>query len=206
MSVHRDRAGDGVDQPVGHVGRVGGFKHFAQHDEFVAAQAGDRVLRAQGLADALGQVDQQGVARVVSVGIVDRLETVQVEKQHREVTPAAAGAFDGLLQPVFQQDAVGQFGQGVVQCKLHQLFIGFRQRRRQRGGACFETVVQHRDDQCNGQHAQRHGGHGDGQPAGGYAGVGRHADAAGRKAGCLHARIVHADDGHAHDDGGQRPR
>ncbi|MNL78486.1 hypothetical protein D3C87_2048870 [compost metagenome] len=64
---------------------------------------------------------------MVSVGIVDRLETVQVEEQHGEVALAAGGALDGLLHPVFQQDAVGQFGQGVVQRQLHQLFIGFSQ-------------------------------------------------------------------------------
>lgn len=206
VAVHHHRPRDGFDQAVGHIGGVGWFHHFAEHDEFVAAQARHRVLGAQGLADALGQVDQQGVAGMVAVGVVDRLESVQVEEQHGEIALAAAGAFDGLFQPVFQQDAVGQLGQRVVQRQLHQFLVGLGQRRGQRRGAGFEAVVQHRHHQGDGQHAEGDGGDRDGEPAGRNAGVRRHADAAVRKARGFHAGVVHADDRQPHDHGRQRPR
>ncbi|MNS67449.1 hypothetical protein D3C72_1007030 [compost metagenome] len=158
------------------------------------------------MADALGQVDQQGIARVVAVGVVHRLETVQVKEQHGEIALAPARALDGLLHAVFQQDAVGQLGQRVVQGQLHQFFIGFSQGRGQRRRARLQPVVQHRHHQRNRQHAQGDGGHGDGQPACRNPAVGRHADAAGGEGGGFHARVMHADNGNAHDHRRQRPR
>ena len=205
VAVDRHGPRDGVDQAVGHAGGVGRFAHFAQDDEFVAAQSRNGVLGAQSLADALRQVDEQRVAGMVAVGVVDRLETVQVEEQHREIALAPAGAFDGLLHAVFEQNAVGQLGERVVQGQLHQFFVGFGQRRRQGRGASFQPVVQHRHDQRDAQHAQGHGGDGDGQPASRQAAIGGQADAVVRKARGLHAGVVHADDGQPHRHRRQRP-
>ena len=52
--------------------------------ELVAAEAGHGVAAADDAAQPLAHPDEQGVARVVAVGVVDRLEAVEVEEHHRE--------------------------------------------------------------------------------------------------------------------------
>ncbi len=58
------------------------------------------------------------VAIGVAIGVVDRLEAVQVEVHDRGLGMAAVGVLQGGLDAVFQQAAVGQAGEGVVQRQL----------------------------------------------------------------------------------------
>jgi len=66
----------------------------------------------------------------VAVGVVDRLEAVQVEVHDRGLGVAAVGVLQGRFDAVFQQAPVRQAGEGVVQRQfllgaavLGQLFI-----------------------------------------------------------------------------------
>jgi len=60
-----------------------------QYDEFVAADARDHVAGAHAREQAPARLDQQRVARAVALAVVDVLEVVEVDEQHRE--PACAG-------------------------------------------------------------------------------------------------------------------
>ena len=86
------------------------------HDghEFVTAQAGQRVALAQGLAQALGHGHQQLVTDGMAVPVVDVLEAVEVEVDDGQLLAAPTRLPHRLVQPVGQQDAVGQAGQRVV--------------------------------------------------------------------------------------------
>ena len=55
-----------------------------QHDEFVAADARRHIGGAQHALQALGGHPEQLIARGVAVGVVHRLEAVEIEKQQRQ--------------------------------------------------------------------------------------------------------------------------
>jgi hypothetical protein len=63
-----------------------------QDPELVAADAAEHVLRARRAAQAVGDVREQGVPRLVAVGVVDVLEGVEVEQDERQRPGVAARA------------------------------------------------------------------------------------------------------------------
>ena len=63
--------------------RAGRIHVERQDHELVAAHAGDGVF-AQGAAYALRHFDQQQIAHVMAVDVVDGLEAVQVQEHQRE--------------------------------------------------------------------------------------------------------------------------
>lgn len=102
-----------VQDPPGRRRRGRRVVHLQQDAELVAAQPRDRVLRAHHLRQSVGRGDQELVAGLVPHRVVDGVEVVEVQEEHRQgdVVPAvtlAATAGEGLLQPVQQQRAVGQ--------------------------------------------------------------------------------------------------
>ena len=88
-----------------------------QHGELVAAHARDGVAGAQRGVEAERDRLQQLVAGVVAERVVDHLEAVEVEEEHRgaRAGPAAACSPQRLLQPVEEQRAVRQPRERVVQ-------------------------------------------------------------------------------------------
>lgn len=80
------------------------------HREFIDAQPCHDVRGTDAGTQPFGHALQQGVAGRMAKGIVDGLETVQVEAEHRDRPPAAEMAFD--LFP--KSRSVEQAGQGVV--------------------------------------------------------------------------------------------
>ena len=80
-----------------------------QHAEFVAAEPGEGVGRADaGLQDARYLL-QQAVAGLVATGVVDHLELVEVQVQH-DVANLAIGArgLQGLVDAMFEFAAIDQ--------------------------------------------------------------------------------------------------
>ena len=80
---------------------------FADHHKLVPAEAGHRVQGAQRIHQAPADPDEQLVPRGVPQGIVDQLEAVDVQEQHRHQGLVALCAAEGLLEPVQQQGPVG---------------------------------------------------------------------------------------------------
>ena len=97
-----------------------------QDDELVAAEPRhDRVLllaalechdvaRPHDLTDQLGELAQHFVGGVVADRIVDALEVVEVDEQHRELAAVAAGAREASLQQLVEATPVRQAGEPVV--------------------------------------------------------------------------------------------
>ena len=114
----RQRVQDRVGQARGQfvVGAV------AQHQEFVTAEARQQALGADGLGDALAGAHQQVVAGAVAEHVVDGLETVQVDVQHRH--PGLGRVMQARVQ--FGQDRVAVEDAGErVGARLHpQGFLG----------------------------------------------------------------------------------
>ena len=72
---------------IGETERLGGAGQIrADHQEFVATDAGHAVLRADRVGQALRGRDQQAVADLVAERIVDVLEPVEVDEDRGHVT------------------------------------------------------------------------------------------------------------------------
>jgi len=113
VAVEGERGPEGGGDALGHGDRVGDVGDVLQQDgELVAAQARGGVRAAQAAPDALGHGHQQRVAGRMAERVVDRLEAVQVDEQHRHL---GAAARQGVPEPVDEQRAVGQPRERVVQ-------------------------------------------------------------------------------------------
>ena len=66
------------------------------------------------MQQALGDIAQQRVAELVAERVVDHLEAVEIDEQHREPPAVSFGLVDGMVQPLAEHDAVGQPGERVV--------------------------------------------------------------------------------------------
>ena len=101
---------------------------LAEDGELVAAEASHGVLGTDCALDARGHLAEDLVAGTVAEAVVDPLEAVDVEEvDGRGVT--AAAAIDRVREPVTEEGAVGQTGEGVVErqaleLSLHALAVG----------------------------------------------------------------------------------
>jgi len=90
--------------------------------EFIAADARHGNVLGHAAAQAVGDAFEQRIAELVPERVVDVLEVVEVEVEHRE--PAiGAQVGDRLSQTFAQQHAVGQIGQSVVMRHMRDDFL-----------------------------------------------------------------------------------
>src|SRR5262245_2627768 len=119
----RDAEARGDGLPVGEVERgqhvadpvrvqagaaLGGLDE--QHGELVAAVAADHVDAAGGLEEDVGDAPERLVARGVTELVVDLLQTVQVEQDHRDRVVESAVARDLLREPDGEEAAIVEPG------------------------------------------------------------------------------------------------
>ena len=87
---------------------------FEQHDELIAAESGDGVAFADTGQQAGGGLPQQQVTHVMTQGVIEQLELVQIQKQHSAKFTGTLRGQRALRQPIHQEPAVGQAGQYVL--------------------------------------------------------------------------------------------
>ena len=70
--------------------------------------------------------DQELVTDLVPQAVIDRLETIEIEVEHREprIAQRAPGAVKQVLQPVEEQRAVREIGERIVERLVLQLLLG----------------------------------------------------------------------------------
>ena len=106
-SDERDRLGDHFRDALGdlldglHAGDV-----RAEHGELVAAEPRHHVVGAHRAAQAVGDRDEQLVARRVAEAVVDDLEAVEVEEQDRHPAGRVRGTRQLSTEPLDEQRAV----------------------------------------------------------------------------------------------------
>ena len=135
--LDRERPPQRLDQALG---RPAGHRQIGrpeqQNGELVAAQTGDRVGAAQRLLQTRADLGQQPIADLVTEGVVDVLEAIEIQQQHGHLLARPLRVLDRLLDPVVEQGAIGQPGQRVVQ--RHALELGFLE-------LAFGDIAQDRD-------------------------------------------------------------
>ena len=120
-AARRDRLRERALQPVGH---ADGLEHaadgLAEHRELVAAEAGDRVLRAERALEPARHLAQHLVPSSVAEAVVDALEAVEVDEV--DGGDARLGAPpERVAQAVGEECAVGKSGQRVVESEPLEL-------------------------------------------------------------------------------------
>ncbi|MNM45486.1 hypothetical protein D3C81_564110 [compost metagenome] len=126
-----------------------------QQHKFVTTDARQGVLTVQVAAQALRHVLEQQVAHMVTKGIVDRFEAIQVNEHQRKTATLLCHFAHGLFNAVGQQCTVGQAGQGIVQGQLGEFLVGPGQGARELRRARFQASIKHRGQQSHRQHRQR---------------------------------------------------
>ncbi len=106
-----------------HLGRSG-LEVVEQHEELVAAVAGEHPPRLLDAPEPGGDPAQQPVARHVPERVVDELEVVEIDEQQRDGVLALARAGHGGAQPRVELRAVREPGQRVVAGQPAQLRLG----------------------------------------------------------------------------------
>lgn len=125
MALEAERLVDRLADLVRHAdGLGGGVDVVQQHHELVAALAGRQVAGPQAAAQALGRLDQQGVAGGVAEAVVDGLEAVEVEEQHREAGRVAPGDEQAGVEVFEEHRPVGEAGEGVVGGQVMHALLG----------------------------------------------------------------------------------
>jgi hypothetical protein len=110
------------DQPVGDgLQRTVVAARVSDHRELVAADARHEIVAAQGAGEPLGHGPNQFVASRMAEGVVDVLEVIEVDVEHgSRRARALAHLVDRGLEPLAEEDPVGQAAQRVMQRKMPQ--------------------------------------------------------------------------------------
>ena len=163
VAVDPERAGEGVQHPLGHhIGVVGAA--LEEQGEFIAADSGGGVAGTNALGDALPCLDEEIVGGGVAQAVVDEFEVIEVDGDHGHRTVVTCPQRHRVGQSIGEQGAVGQPGEGVTQRLLG--------RRRQQ-----PPVLPGRDDLA-GTDRDHDGGHEEPLEAGHHQ---RRADGAGQQ-------------------------
>ena len=103
--------------------RVGPGEH---DDEFVTAETGDDVAVAHAAAQPRRNLQQECVADVVTEGVVDVLEPIEIEEHHGHRTTVALASRRGqrLIEASLQVRAVGEIRQRVEMRQVADLLLG----------------------------------------------------------------------------------
>ena len=127
VPAHNQRVGELLVDPIGDADgvRLGGDV-VEQDGELVAAQPRQRVARPQAALQPPRGADQQLVAGLVSQAVVDRLEAIEIEVQHREqrIAQHPPRAMKQVLQAIDEQRAVREIRERIVEGAVLQLLLG----------------------------------------------------------------------------------
>ena len=92
-----------------------------QHGELVAAEPRSGVGRADRLDEAAADLAQHVVAGGVAEAVVDRLEVVEIEEDHRDRRALPVGARQRVLHAIGEQRPVRQARHGIVERLVGEL-------------------------------------------------------------------------------------
>ena len=122
--VELERAGQRVEDPLGGLHRGLGVLHVLEQDrELVAAEPGGGVGGADARGHALRDLEQDPVAGGVTEAVVDGLEVVEVDEQHRHPDALAQRPRDRVADALVEQRPVGEMRDRIVEGLVGELLL-----------------------------------------------------------------------------------
>ena len=122
LTADAERGDELPGDPLRHPGSDLFILHvLEQHREFIAAEPSDGVAWSQRRADARPNRSQQLVADVVAQRVVNRLEVVEVEEEHRD--PALTITVKRVIQVDPERGSVRQVRHRVVERLMRELVL-----------------------------------------------------------------------------------
>ena len=119
--VQEVAAGDHVDQARGGFVRALLVGTFEQDAELVAADPRHHVALAHAALEQSRDLDQGLVAGAMAERVVDRLQSVEVDEQHRSMGVVPANARDQPLELAAEAAAIGKIDQTVLMREMVEL-------------------------------------------------------------------------------------
>lgn len=102
-------------------GVLAGRGALSDDPELVASDPGNGVHFADGCDETVRYGSEQLIANLVPMGIVDNLESVEVDEEHGDATPAPASDRQGLRHSIFEESGIGELGDRIVQSLVAHL-------------------------------------------------------------------------------------
>ena len=97
---------------------------WKNHDKLVSTQTRYRIAIADTGAKPRGHFPKQEVARLMTEGVVECLEVVDVDEEQCTHEPALPAGIQCLRQCFREQPAIGQLRHGIVVGELPDLLLG----------------------------------------------------------------------------------
>ena len=122
LLIQAERHLEQLDDPLGDLRRLlrpGGV--LEQDRELVAAEPGGGVADTDARRQSLGDLEQHAVAGGVTEAVVDRLEVVEVEEDHRELEVLAPRPGQSVADALVEQRAVGELRDRIVKRLMLEL-------------------------------------------------------------------------------------
>jgi hypothetical protein len=91
--------------------------------KFITADADENRARPHRGGNSLGKLDQSLIADRVAVGVIDRLEAIEVKHQHRRLRVDGRGQ-ENFSQRFDEKTAIGKSGQRIMSRELFCLQFG----------------------------------------------------------------------------------
>jgi hypothetical protein len=95
-------------------GSFGGSAMLQEDAEFIAAEPGNRVARPDARSDDRAQLSQQLVSGQMAAGVVDALETVQIQEADHMLGLSPGRSRECPIQSPLELGPVHQAGEGIV--------------------------------------------------------------------------------------------
>ena len=124
VALKHDRLPQYVVDPrrqQGHADRL--LDLLAQGDEFIAGQPANGIARPYLLDQASGNGLQEQIPDLMTIGVIDQLEAIQIDEQQGHIQTAAPRTLQGLRQALADQDPVRQSGQRVMGRPAGEFFL-----------------------------------------------------------------------------------
>jgi hypothetical protein len=94
-----DPTANSGEHPIDQLGAVFGPPQLRQQQgELVAAKAGDGIMGTHDTRQGLGDLDQELVSSLMAIGVIERLEAVEIQIAERQRPAAPIRTDDGPIE------------------------------------------------------------------------------------------------------------
>ena len=102
----------------------GGLEGVDDNGKFIAAKAGDDIVRPDAATEPVGHSFEQGVANRMPERVVDLLELIEVQHQDGDAAVPCSRGANSIVQALPEEHAVGQIRERIVRGQVSDARLG----------------------------------------------------------------------------------